>query len=130
MSGSCREALPDVWEESGYAPECLVGLPGCPGVVGRTSLMSGSVGRTSQMSGSGREFIPDVREWSGDPPGSLRGNPSCPGVIGMPPWMSASGREAHPNVREWSGDPPGCLTVVWRPSRMTGRGREAFLDVW
>ena len=53
MSGSCREALPDVWEESGYAPECLVGLPGCPGVVGRTSLMSGSVGRTSQMSESG-----------------------------------------------------------------------------
>ena len=55
MSGSCREALQDVWEESGDAPKCLDGLPECPGVVRRPSLMSGSVGRTSQMSESGRK---------------------------------------------------------------------------
>ena len=50
MSGSVWEALPDVreWSDS---------IPGCPGVVGRLS----------RMTGSGRETLPVVREWSGDP---------------------------------------------------------------
>ena len=45
MSGSVRDALLDV-------KECSEGPPRCPGVVGRTS----------RMSGSGREALPDVRE--------------------------------------------------------------------
>ena len=48
MLESGEEALPDVREWSGDPP-------GCPGEVGRPSLMSES----------GREAIPDVREWSG-----------------------------------------------------------------
>ena len=52
MSVSGREALPEVREWSG-------GLPGCPGVVGRPSRMSGS-GRESLT--GGREALPDVRE--------------------------------------------------------------------
>ena len=47
-----REALPDMWEWS-------EGPPGCSGVVGRPS----------RMSGSGREAFQDVREWTGGPPG-------------------------------------------------------------
>ena len=54
MSGSGREALPNVREGSGDPP-------GCPGVIGRPS----------QMSGRGREALPDIWEWSGDPPGCL-----------------------------------------------------------
>ena len=46
MSGSSRDALPDVWQWSG-------------GPSGR----QGVVGRPSQMSGRGREAFPDVREW-------------------------------------------------------------------
>ena len=67
MSGSGREALPDIQEWSG-------GLPGCPEVVGKPSRMSGCVqkwsggppgcpgvgGKFSGMSGSGRETLPDV----------------------------------------------------------------------
>ena len=68
MFGSCREAVPDVWEKLRDAPKSLVGPPGCPGVVEKPSLMSESVGRTSQMSRNGRETLPDVREWSGGPP--------------------------------------------------------------
>ena len=74
MSGSGREALPDVREWSVDPPECLEtrqdvqgwsgGLPGYPGVVGKPS----------RMSGSGREAIADVREWSVDSPG-------CPRVV-------------------------------------------------
>ena len=113
MSGSVREALPDVWELSKAYLDVLEwsGDPlGCPGVVGLPS----------QMFGSGCESLPDVREWSGDPPG-------CPGVVGSPTGcprvverqfrMSMSGQEALPDVRElleafldvleWSGDPPG-----------------------
>ena len=45
MSCSGREALEDVLEWLG-------GPPGCPGVVGRPS----------RMSGSGREALPDVQE--------------------------------------------------------------------
>ena len=44
MSGSSREALPDVLEWSG-------GPPGCPGVVGRPSLMSES-GRDALANGT------------------------------------------------------------------------------
>ena len=47
MSGSGREALPDIWEWSGVPL-------GCPGVVGIPS----------RMSGCGREALQDVREWS------------------------------------------------------------------
>ena len=47
MSGSGREALPDVREWSGGPPEC-------PAVVGRPF----------RMSGSGREALPKVREFS------------------------------------------------------------------
>ena len=64
MSGSSREALPDVREWSG-------GPPGGPGVVVRPFRRSGSgreallndrewVGMPSQMSGSGREALPDA----------------------------------------------------------------------
>ena len=52
MSGSGREALPDVQEWSG-------GFPESPKVIGRIS----------RMSGSGREALPDVQELLGGPPG-------------------------------------------------------------
>ena len=70
------EALPDEWEWSG-------GPPGCPGVVGRPS----------RMSGSGREALPDDPKWSGDPP-------ECPGVVGRLFRMSRGGGEALLNDRE------------------------------
>ena len=64
------------------------------------------------MSSSGRETLSDVREW----------------------W------EAFPNVQQWSGDLPdvqvwsgrplGCPGMVGSPSRMSGSGREANLNVW
>ena len=44
MTGSGREAFPDVWEWSGGPPECL-----------------GVVRSPSRMSGSGLEALPDVR---------------------------------------------------------------------
>ena len=53
------------------------------------------------MSGSGRVGLPKIREWS----------------------------EGLPDLREWSGGPPKCPGVVGRPSRMSGRGREALGDV-
>ena len=43
--------------------------------------------------------------------------------------MSWSGREAFTDIRECSGGPPGCPGVVGRPSRMSGNGLEAVLDV-
>ena len=55
MSGSGREALPDVREWSG-------GPLGCPVVVGGPSRMSGMVGRPFRMSGCCREYLQDVRE--------------------------------------------------------------------
>ena len=58
MTGSDREALPEVREWSGSPP-------GCPGVVGRPSRKSGIL----------QEFLPEVWVWSGGPPGS-------PGVVG------------------------------------------------
>ena len=50
MSGSGREALPDVREGEGSPP-------GCAEVVGRPS----------RMIGIGREAILDVRDWSEEP---------------------------------------------------------------
>ena len=47
MSGSYREALPDVREWSG-------GPPGCPALIGLPYRMSGNC----------QEALPDVREWS------------------------------------------------------------------
>ena len=74
MSGSGREALPDVQQSSGGPPEYI-------GVVGRPSRI---VGSPTWMSGSGRvahlddrelsEDHLDVREWSEDPV-------ECPGVV-------------------------------------------------
>ena len=98
MSGSGQEALPNVREWSG-------GPPGCPGVVGMSSQMSGS-GQESLS--DVREALPDVRVWS-------RGPPGCPRVVG-------SGREAHLDVWKWSG-------VVGSPSRMSRSGSEALLYV-
>ena len=40
--------------------------------------------------------------------------------------MSASCQKAIPDVREWSGGPPGCPSVIERPTRMFGSGREAL----
>ena len=78
MSGSSLEALLDVREWSR-------GPPGCTGVLGRHSRMSGSgslgpsgclgvVGRHFRMFRSGREALPDVRK-------CLEGIPGCPGVV-------------------------------------------------
>ena len=61
MSGSGREALPDVREWSG-------GPPRCPGEVGRLSRMSWKGRGPSRMSGSGREALPYFQERSGGPP--------------------------------------------------------------
>ena len=67
MSGSCRDALPDVWECSEGPPAAL----GCPEVVGRPyqkfgrpSRLSGSQRWPSRMSRSGQEALPDCRELS------------------------------------------------------------------
>ena len=123
MSGSGREALPDV-------QEWLGGPPKCAGVVVRPSRV---VGRPSWMSESGWDAFLVVWEWSGGPPG-------CPGVVWKPSrmsgsgrealtggqdlsQMSGSGREALPDDREWlggphvwSGGPSRCPGVVVRPS--------------
>ena len=64
MSGSGREAVPDV-------QEWLGGPPKCAGVVVRPSWV---VGRPSWKFESGWDAFPVVREWSGGPPG-------CPGVV-------------------------------------------------
>ena len=101
-----REALSDVRERSG-------GPPGCPGVVGRPSLMSGS-GRVALS--DVREALLEVRKLHGGPP-------VCSGVVGRPSQLSGSGgrpsrmsgscqetlpkdREVSPKVWEWSGHPP------------------------
>ena len=60
MSGSGREALPDVrggWEARPDVRERSGRPPGCPGVVGMPLLICGS----------GREALPHVREWLGGP---------------------------------------------------------------
>ena len=61
MSGSGPDSLPDFWKDLPDVRKDLKdvwewsgGTPGSPGVVGRTS----------RMSGSGWEALPDVRELS------------------------------------------------------------------
>ena len=108
------------------------GTLGCPGVVGRTSRLSGSSqeflwmsrsgGKPLRISGRCREARADVQKWSGDPLG-------CTGVVEKPSQMSERGREALPNVLEWSGGLPECLSMVGSPYRMSGSGRESFPDV-
>ena len=85
MSGSGPDTLPDVWKDLPDVREWSGGRPGCPGVVGRLSWMSGI----------GCKALPDVREWSG-------GTPGCPEVVMRPFWMSGSGREPLPDVRQCS----------------------------
>ena len=101
MSGSSRDARPNVREWSGGPPEC-----------------SGVIGRPSRFFGSGREALPDVQEWSGGPPGGAS-------VVAKPSRMSGSGRES-PRVVEMPSQFPG---VVGRPLRMSGTGRETLPDV-
>ena len=43
--------------------------------------------------------------------------------------MSGRVREPLPDVREWSVGSPACLGVLEMPSRMSGNGQEALLDV-
>ena len=66
MSGSCRETLLEVWEAFPHVWEWLVGLPGCPRVVGRPSQKFGrhsrKFGRPARRSGNGRDTIPVVLE--------------------------------------------------------------------
>ena len=50
---------------------------GGPGIVECPPGCSGVVGWPSRISGSVRVSIPDVREWLGNPIG-------CPGVVGKP----------------------------------------------
>ena len=88
-------------------------------VSGRVALADVRSGREALPDGwevladvrSGREALPDVWEWSRDPLG-------CPG-----------GWETRPDVREWSLDPPRCLGVVGSPSQLSGRGREALVEI-
>ena len=86
MSGSGREALPDVREWSGRPR-------GCPGVIGRPSRMSGIGRKAIPTSESGQEVLRNVLEWSGGPPG-------CPRVVGMLSEICGIGREALPDVRK------------------------------
>ena len=129
MPGSGQEALPD-------DRECSRVLPGCPGVFGSSSRMSGSGRRHSRISGSGQVALPVVREWSGDPAKCLggvgrppgcprgfadvwewsRGLSECPGVVGRRARISGSGQVALPNVREWWE----ALPDVQEASRMSG----------
>ena len=81
MSRSVPLALPYVLEWSGVPP-------GCPGVVGSPSQISGVVG------GPSRSTTPNVLEWWGGPLGCPRG---------------------LEDIREWTEDPPGCLGLVRRP---------------
>ena len=67
----------------------------------------GMVGRTSQLSGSGHE---DLR---------------MSGVVVRTSWISRSSQEGLPDVRECSGGPPD-VRVFGRPSRMSGSGRETI----
>ena len=94
MSGGGREAFTNNREWSGTLSDVQErsGDPsGSPGVVGRSSWMSGS----------SREALLEVREWSGDPQ-------ECPGVVRNLSRMSKSGREVLQEVRKLSGGLPGC----------------------
>ena len=66
MFGSVREALPDVREALLNVRKWSGGPPGCPGVVGRTSRITG-IGW--QALPNVRVAFSDLREWSGDHPG-------------------------------------------------------------
>ena len=122
MSGSGRETLPNIrkalLDNQGFS----VSPPVCPGVVGRHSLISGSVW----------EAVPNVQEWSGGRARCPRwsgGPPGCPGVVRRLSRMSGSGRETFPDYREWSEGPTECLGVVGRPSQMYGSDQIALPDV-
>ena len=54
------------WEALSYLQEWSVGPPGCPGMVGRPSRISGS-GRETLL--DVREFLLDFRVWSEGPLG-------------------------------------------------------------
>ena len=69
------------------------------------------VERLSQRSASGGETLPEVRNWSVD----LLGGPEV--------------FRDHPGGVELVGRPPKDPEVVWRPSRMTGSGRETLPEV-
>ena len=105
MSGSAREALPNVQECSGGPPECprVVGssFPNVQECSGGPLGLPRGVGWPSRLSWSGQEALPDVRECSG-------GHPGCPGVLGRPSRLSLRGE---------------------RPFRMSGSCREALLDI-
>ena len=101
MSGSCREALPNVREALPVVPEWSGDTPRCPGVVRRPSRLFGSGRETLQNVRNAppnirewSEALSDVQEWSGGPFG-------CPGVVARPFRMFGRGREALPDVREW-----------------------------
>ena len=83
MSGSCREALPDVPEG------------------GRQSRLSGSSRKTRPDVREWWEALPDVRDRSGGPPG-------CSAVVRRPSRMCGSGRVALPDIREWLRVPTEC----------------------
>ena len=88
MCGSGWEALTNVRKWSGAfldVREWSLGSPGCPGVVGRPSVMPGS----------GRDALPVVGECSG-------GFPGCPGVVVRISRMSGSVRDALLDVPKWS----------------------------
>ena len=68
MSGSGREAIPNICKILMDIQEWSVGPPVCLGVVGRLSRCPGVVGRASRMTGSGRDALLDYREWSGGTP--------------------------------------------------------------
>ena len=74
------------------------------------------------------EALPVVQEWTGDPPGcpAVVGGPlGCPGVVGGPPGCP----RGLAGAQECSGRPPESSSVVEKPSRMSGSGREALLEV-
>ena len=105
MFGSGREVIPNVCKWLGV-------LPGCPGVAGRpsrisgtnreASWMSGNCGEALRMSESGRETLPVVREWWVALPEVRelsRASPRCPGGPLECARVLGSGRKAIPNVR-------------------------------
>ena len=136
MSGSGREALADVrvW---------LRDPPGCPGVVGKPSRISGSCLENLPDGREWWEAITNIREWSGGPTRypvvvggalpdvrqMLGGPPRYLGVVSIPCRISGCGRLALPDVREWCGCPPECPGVVVIPSQMSVCGWEALPDV-
>ena len=84
MSGSGREALPDVRAWLGGPPECL-------GVSVKPSRIFES---DQKVLPDGRDALLNIWEWSSGPPG-------CPGVVGSPSRTFGSGREDLPDVQKW-----------------------------